>query len=380
MDKGTWQSIIVDFSVEDYKALNRFAIEIIELIKKGYRSIIINFTDEIEFNSKDLKTLHRLLRIARFKFRDIKIVVPSKKMKDTFILTRLGVYSRIHTSLEEAKCEGIFLPLIKYGTILAAAVFVLTYANIIKWLIFSWIMDPYYSHGFLAVGIGLILIWLRRKKIKYPQLFLCPRSCFFICLAIGLYLLGHFQAINFFIGLSAIFFILGSSLLLHGKKIYKQIFLPVALLFFALPLPRIEEAASILQHFTAFWAASLVSVLGTPAYSHGIEIIFNNLCISIDAPCSGLRSLIALLFIATLFIGLLKAPFYKKGLLFLTIVPISLLANLLRITVLILIASRFGLKIAMIYFHYFSGVLFFIAAISILSLEKTLLKCDWDIT
>lgn len=379
MNKDAKQYIILDFTLDDYKKFDDFVVKVSELVKKRHKKIIINFVQEIEFDSWHLKALHRLLKMARFKLVDIRIVTPSRRMKDTFHLTRLDIYTRIYNSVEEAKKEEGFIPFIKYGSIVAIGIFVLLYAHIIKWLIFSWRIDPYYSHGFIVLLVSLFFIWKRKTKIRRPKSHFSLKSFFFIGVAVLLYLMGYFKGINFFIGLSLIFFLLGFVLLLYGKNIYKHLFLPITLLFFAIPIPRIDEFASLLQHFTARWVTFFVSKLGIDAYNIGIKIFFKDSYISIDAPCSGLRSLIALLFVATLFISLLKTSYYKKFLLSLTIIPISLLANLLRITTLILIANTYGLKIAMFYFHHISGILFFIIALSILILEKGLLKCDWEI-
>jgi exosortase len=371
--------IILECSLDDYKKFNSFLIKIIKLVKTGHRKIIIHFIHEVEFDSKHLKSLYRVLRLMRRKLIDIKIVVPSKKMRDTFVLTRLGVYSGIFTSLAEAQRYG-FIPFIKYGTIATAAIFVILYTQVVHWLIFSWCIDPYYSHGFMVLFVALFLLWKRRSKIKIAKSCFSLRTFFFIATAMLFYLTGHFVGVNFFKGVSLIFFLLGFILLLYGKDIYQQTFLPIAILFFTVPIPRIEELASMLQHFSAEWVPFIVSKLNVAAYNIGINIFLKNGCISIDAPCSGLRSLIALLFIATVFISFLKMAFYKKFFLFLTVVPISIAANLARIIILILIANGYGLKVAMFYFHYISGLLFFILALSMLILEKAVLRCDWEIT
>ena len=379
MKDGIKEHKIVDFTRDDYKQFDNFAMKIIEFIKSGHRRIIINFTHEIEFDSSALRALYRLLKRARFKFVDIRIVTPSTRMKETFKITRLDIYTRIYDSVEDAKKEEGFIPFIKYGTITAAAIFICLYGYIIKWLVFTWRMDPYYSHGFIVVLVSMFLVWMRRSKLKNPKSYASLKNIIFVGIALLLYILGCNKGINFFRGLSLIFFLLGVILLLYGSKIYKQLFLPITLLFFAIPIPRIEEITSLLQHFTATWTTYLVSKVGIDVQNVGTSIFFKDTFISIDAPCSGLRSLIALLFVGTLFIGLLNGSFCKKLFLFLTIIPISLFSNLLRIAAVVLIADGYGLKNALFYFHHISGVLFFIIALSILILEKSLLRCDWEI-
>ena len=371
-------NIILECSAGDCEKLNLFLIKIIELIKAGRRKIIIHFPQDIEFDSRHLKSLYRVLKLARRKLIDIKIVVPSKKMKDTFGLTRLGVYSGIYTSLPEAERHG-FMPFVKYGTIACIAIFIILYAQVVRWLVFSWCIDPYYSHGALVLLVTLFLIWKRRSKMIITRSNFSFKTFFLITVALLFYLAGYFMGVAFFKGISLIFFLLGFIPLFYGKEIRKQIFLPIGILFFAVPIPRIEELASLLQHSTAGWVTFIASRFNVAAYNIGINIFLKNGSVAIDAPCSGLRSLIALLFVAAVFISFFKTPFYKKFFLFLTIAPVSIAANVARVTVLILLANRYGLKTAMFYFHYISGLLFFILALSILILEKAALKCDWEI-
>ena len=102
------------------------------------------------------------------------------------------------------------------------------------------------------------------------------KNIIFVGIALLLYILGCNKGINFFRGLSLIFFLLGVILLLYGSKIYKQLFLPITLLFFAIPIPRIEEITSLLQHFTATWTTYLVSKVGIDVQNVGTSIFFKD--------------------------------------------------------------------------------------------------------
>lgn len=372
-DSGDY--LVVDFTASDERRFDVFAARVARLIRGGRRRIILNFVHPMEFDPESLRILHRLLKMARFRFADIRVVVPSTKMRETFLLTRLDIFTRIYDSLEEAKKERGFIPFIKYGSVFAAGAFVPLYFHTLRWLVFSWGIDPYYSHGFLVAAASLFLLWRRRRGLRNPLSHFSLKSFSLIGLSALLYLVGCFRGANFLLGFSLVFFLLGVVLLLYGRNVYQQIFLPTALLFFTIPLPRLDEATSFLQHQTALWAAGITSKLGVAAYPVGVDVFFGELHIVIDAPCSGLRSLIALLFVGTLFVGLLRTSLPRKLLLLLSVIPIGILSNLLRVTVLILVANAYGLKAAMFYFHYLSGLLFFTVALAILFMEKGLLRC-----
>ncbi len=375
MTAGAEEYLVVEFTPNDQRRFVHFVGRVARLLKWGRTKIIIHFLNDMEFSPDALRVLHRLLKMGRLRFADIRVVVPSEKMRETFLLTRLDIFTRIYDSVEEAKREKGFMPFIKYGSVAAAGILLFFYWDVVRWLVFSWRIDPYYSHGFLVAAVSVFLLWKRRQEMRSPVSCVSFKSLSLVSGSFLLYLAGCFLEMKFLLGLSLIGFLLGAVLLLYGKAVYRQVFLPAVLLFFAVPVPRLDEAASFLQHHTAAWTTRVVSVFGVAAYNIGVNVFFGESHIVIDAPCSGLRSLIALMFVGSLFIGLLRAFARQKLALLLSIIPIAILANLLRITVLVLIANSFGLKAAMFYFHYLSGLLFFSIALSMLFLEKKVLKC-----
>jgi exosortase len=81
--------------------------------------------------------------------------------------------------------------------------------------------------------------------------------------------------------------------------------------------------------------------------------------IIVGAPCSGLRSLIALLTLGLIFAHTINTSFFKKGLFFLSAMPIAIASNILRITTLAIVNDLYGQKVASGFFHDFSGFLVF---------------------
>ncbi|GAG39237.1 unnamed protein product, partial [marine sediment metagenome] len=83
---------------------------------------------------------------------------------------------------------------------------------------------------------------------------------------------------------------------------------------------------------------------------------------SVGAPCSGLRSLISLLTLGLIFSFFMKVSYFKKGLLLLSAMPIAMATNILRIIMLAIVNDLYGEKVAMGFFHDFSGFLVFAIA------------------
>ena len=378
MAKKKREYLVVDIGLNDYEAVESFVEKLTGIIKSGQKRIIINFIDDTELDAHFLRAVYRFLRWARTRLASVRIVTPSSKMKEIFYLTRLESYARVYDSIEEAKKEGGVTSLMRYAGIGATAAFLLLYRKIFKWLVFSWQVDPYYSHGFLVLIVSCYLLWRKRHEIKNPVLSFSPIGICLLIICAAMYFVGYDRSARFLIAFSGIFYLLGNVRILLGKNIFRQALFPVALFAFSIPLPRLDEAASYLQHFTADWVTRIVSGLGIEAYNIGIRVFFRDISVSIDAPCSGLRSLIALLFVGTLFVSMLKANPVRKMILFGLIAPISVIANLSRVALLVLIANSYGLKIAMIYFHNFAGILLFVLALGMLFIGKIILRCGWE--
>jgi len=83
---------------------------------------------------------------------------------------------------------------------------------------------------------------------------------------------------------------------------------------------------------------------------------------TVGAPCSGLRSLIALLTLGLIFSFFTKISYLKKGLILLATVPIAIVTNVIRIVMLSIVNDLYGEEVAMGFFHDFSGFLVFALA------------------
>ncbi len=126
----------------------------------------------------------------------------------------------------------------------------------------------------------------------------------------------------------------------------------------------LEKVAYILQSISARYPALIIEMLGIPVTSVGAGIHLTDMSFIIGLPCSGMNSLISLLALATIFIYILKCPRYKQVALLCLVVPIAILANICRVTSLLLIANAYGAETASGFYHtLFSPLLFIIAFI-----------------
>lgn len=264
----------------------------------------------------------------------------------------------------------------RHATLLLVLFFSILYAHTFVWLAGTWFTDPVYSHGILIPIVSLFLAW---KSVRDNDL--CdtnPSRLGIIPFVFGilLYLIGSITIFPFLSAISFLFVLSGLILYLYGEEMMRLLLFPVLFLIFAIPIPIVPAIATTLQSISARYSALCLKMLGIAVTRIGSEIQLRDCSFSIGLPCSGIATLISLLAVSSIFIYLLNCPLLRKSALFCITIPIAIVANILRVTFILLIADHYGADVAMKLFHDVSSpFLFIIAFIFLITLSK-LMKCS----
>lgn len=250
-----------------------------------------------------------------------------------------------------------------------AVLFVLTYTPTMIWMCDRWFAhDSYYSHGILVPVVTLYLIWQKREELAR----FVPRSSRWglrlITAGLLLHLVSSFFRVYFSSGISMIVVLAGLILHFYGGKIFRKILFPVCFLIFMVPAPLviITNVSFKMKIFAAQIAEATLNNLRIPAIREGSLIKMRHAYVMVDDVCSGLRSLISLTALGSIFAYWLNADRQKKILLFLLTIPIAVLSNVVRIVFLSVIAEVWGPKYAVGFTHDLSGFLVFVSAFFLL--------------
>ncbi len=241
----------------------------------------------------------------------------------------------------------------------------------IYWPTFVWMnarfseADTYYSHGFLIPPIFLYLIWMKRKELKTAKIAPSNIGLFLLIPALLAHLLAYLLEINFISGFSFIVVMFGLSLYLFGQDTTRKMAFPILFLIFMIPLPQvlIIGISFRMKIWAAQAATAIINIMGIPAVRNGSVVYLPNTALTVGDPCSGLRSLISLTALGALYAYLAKIQTARKFILFLVSIPLALLANVIRIVLLLIVAFVYGSKVATGKFHDFSGFLLFAIAL-----------------
>jgi len=258
--------------------------------------------------------------------------------------------------------------------------FLFIYRTTLIWLLERYIaVNSYYSHGFLVPFITAFLIWRKREQLKSIELKYNFWGLMLICVALLIHTLSTAAEVFFISGFSILILIFGISLFLFGKRFSRVILFPLIFLIFMFPLPlqALNYISSSLQFFvTKATVFIFVKTIKLPLSKDGFEIFLPYGSLIIENACSGLRSLIVMLALGSIFAYFLKSSFLKRLFLFLCIIPVSLFSNIVRVTLLSLAAYIHGPKIITRgFFHDFTGYLMFAITFCGMLFLSNLLQC-----
>jgi len=240
---------------------------------------------------------------------------------------------------------------------------VLLFYTPFKFMIDKWIteFDSSYSPGPFAPIVSGYIIWKKRDILKSiedkPSIWgLAIIIPFLILHIIGQ--IGDLQQISIF---SFICILAGLSVFLKGWIFTYEVLFPIGFLFFMIPMGFLDTMVGVpLRMVASNWAAVILEMMGFEVIRIGTQIQLVGLfAFDVAAPCSGLKSLVSLIALGLAFAYLSEKNNWKRTIIILSSVPIAIFANIIRIVLIGLIAVSFGEKLALGFFHSFSGFFLF---------------------
>lgn len=263
-----------------------------------------------------------------------------------------------------------------WSTYLFGLLFVLLYLQVMIGLVSDWWNDSNYSHGFLVPVVSAYLIWRKREKLKSLER---KRSWFgFLILisGLGIYILGTAGAEYFSVRFSLAVVLFGLLFYLHGKGWAKELIFPLTFLVFMIPIPNViyYSIAFPMQLFSSKITHLILHTIGLPSIRQGNILHLPNYSLEVIEACSGLRSLVSLLALGAFFAYVTFKSNLKRAILFLSVFPIAIGANVFRILVTALGAYVVSPKLAEDFLHKVSGLIVFLIAVLSLFILSQIIK------
>ena len=235
---------------------------------------------------------------------------------------------------------------------------------------------PDYSYGYIIPLVSLYLIWEKRRELHgLPSV---PSWAGYFALAPGLALfwLGELSGEFFSLYLSLWLVVVGLCWVTLGWNKLKVIGFALLIALAMFPPPHfISDGITLrLKLISSKIGVWMLQAYGMSAYREGnvIDLGFTQLQV-VDA-CSGLRYLFPLLIMGLLLAYFYKAAWWKKVVLVISTVPLTIITNSLRIAMTGVLYEIWGPAVAEDFFHGFSGWLIFIFGLGVLLVEMWVLS------
>jgi exosortase len=252
-----------------------------------------------------------------------------------------------------------------------------------------------YTYCLLVPFIVAYLVYLRRKDLKLTPVRGNNLSLGLVLLAILVYWFGM-RAENQYFGYFAVQILLaGVVLWLWGWHMFRMLLFPWAFFVFVWPMPFLDPIIAFpLRIAMSTMASHLLPLMGIPCIQSGTALLsppdtLHNIPlgarfqIDIADPCSGIRSLFALLMFSALFGYLFLPRLWQQWTVFLSAFPLAILGNLIRVIMLVLGSICFGSAFAIgtndnpSWFHEGCGFLIWVVALGAEFGLASLLTRQW---
>jgi exosortase len=219
--------------------------------------------------------------------------------------------------------------------------------------LFGWLNEAYNSAGsaedaghgdfipFLVVGI----FWWKRKELLAQPLRMWWPAMFLVVAALALHVIGFLiqqpviSVVAFFAG------IYGLMGLAWGRQWLRHSNYPFLLFIFSVPLASHLNFILFPLRLLVTWLTEMVAhLIGIGVIRNGTQLIdpSGNFQYEVAAACGGMRSLIAIFLLATIYgFTLFRSP-VKRFFLMALALPFSVLGNLLRLLAIVIAASLGG--------------------------------------
>jgi len=259
---------------------------------------------------------------------------------------------------------------------LLRAVLAWSYYEPVRMLVYRWYNEPDYLHGFLVPLFAGYLLWTRRDMVKTIA---WQGSWWGLALLAVAWAVRWISAYYYFALIDAASLIpcvAGVVLFVGGWSAIRWTWPAILFLIFMVPLPGFVAGvlSHPLQRIGTEASTYLVQTVGIPAIARGNVLVLSNAELGVVEACNGLRMMMLFFAVCVGAALLLKRNPIEKLVIIASAVPISVVANVLRITFTAMLYQVFPSKVAEVFFHDLAGWFMMPSAVLLLWAELWILE------
>jgi len=258
--------------------------------------------------------------------------------------------------------------------VIAALLGITFYAGI-REMIHFWDVREEYSHGYMIPFITAFLIWQRKNILDRTEFSGSWAGVMVVLFGFVLFVLGTLSTITTIVQYAFLVVIIGTALSITGRDGIRPILVPLLFLVFMIPLPGffLNNLSSQLQLISSELGVAVIRAFGISVFLEGNVIDLGSYKLQVVEACSGLRYLFPLMSLSFICAYIFRGAFWKRTIIFLSSIPLTVLMNSFRIGVIGVLVEYWGPAQAEGFLHDFEGWIVFMACFGIILLEIWLL-------
>lgn len=239
-----------------------------------------------------------------------------------------------------------------------------------------WDNSEEYGYGYMIPVITLFLIWQRKDKLEIIPFTGSWLGAGLLLVGVLFTVVGQLSAIYALAQYGFVIAVIGAVYGVMGWTAFKVVVVPLLLLFLMVPLPGFvfNNLSSQLQLISSQIGVAVIRLFGISVYLEGNVIDLGTYQLQVVEACSGLRYLFPLIALSIIASYFYRAAVWKRVVVILSSMPITVLMNSFRIGVIGVLVDNYGIEQAEGFLHDFEGWVVFMACVMLLVAEIWLLS------
>lgn len=246
--------------------------------------------------------------------------------------------------------------------------------SLFLWLAHRWTGET--AHCALIPFAAAAALWIKRRDIAAAPRSPCLPPLLLVALAAVLHWAGMISQQPRVSAFALVLFLWSIPCALYGLPLASRLLFPASYLLLAIPLNFLDSFSSPLRILASRVSAAILNGVGLRVIQDGAGLYAaegNAFAFNVAPECSGLHSLLAMTALVAFYAWLTQKTLAKKWILFLCSIPVAIVANIVRIILVVVVAAVWDQQTAMGLWHDYSGYpIFLVGILLVLALDRLL--------